>query len=247
MTSQKTTARVAIVTDSRGTLLDHVFAHSTFLENLGLVVTDGECGAVAVARKYGLPCRIISEPDNLSLSDRIATRCRDAQIDYIFSIFSRLFRGELLQAYANRIVNLHPSLLPAFPGMGSLDKSLDSGVRYLGATVHVVDGGVDTGPIIAQTITHWDGRDRARAIHRCFQAQCQLTLQALNYLVNGRLRFVDGRVDILGAAFGPGEFSPLLDDPGALSLDIPFPGRACRDGEKVTDSDQMDGRSKTCC
>lgn len=64
--------------------------------------------------------------------------------------YMRLIGDTLLQAYENRILNIHPSLLPAFPGLDAVGQALDAGVKVTGVTVHLVDSGMDTGPILAQ-------------------------------------------------------------------------------------------------
>lgn len=74
------------------------------------------------------------------------------KIDYLFCFGSKILKGDLIEKYKNRIINFHPSLLPAFPGRKSIDQALDSSVQILGNTAHFIDKGVDTGPIIMQSV-----------------------------------------------------------------------------------------------
>src|SRR5207244_10890922 len=83
--------------------------------------------------------------------------------------FMRVLKGEFLRAFENRIVNIHPSLLPAFPGLEAWKQALDYGVKITGCTVHFVDAGVDSGPIIAQQAVPVLAEDTAAALHERIQ------------------------------------------------------------------------------
>lgn len=74
------------------------------------------------------------------------------KIDYLFCFGNKILKGELLNLYHNKIINFHPSLLPSFPGLMSIDKALESNVQLLGNTAHFIDKGIDTGPIIMQSV-----------------------------------------------------------------------------------------------
>ena len=76
---------------------------------------------------------------------------REAEVDLVvLAGFMRILKGEFLRAFEGRVVNVHPSLLPSFPGLEAWEQALDAGVKYTGVTVHYVDQGIDSGPIIAQ-------------------------------------------------------------------------------------------------
>jgi phosphoribosylglycinamide formyltransferase-1 len=85
--------------------------------------------------------------------------------------FMRVLGAPLLDAFPGRIINVHPALLPSFPGHTGPQDAIDGGVRLSGCTVHVVDSGVDTGPIIAQAAVPVLPDDTASALHRRIQAQ----------------------------------------------------------------------------
>jgi len=88
--------------------------------------------------------------------DALATRGIGA---ILLAGFMRRLHAPLLEAYGGRILNVHPSLLPAFPGLDAVRQALDHGVRVTGCTVHVVDGGLDSGPIVAQAAVEVAARD----------------------------------------------------------------------------------------
>lgn len=73
-------------------------------------------------------------------------------VDYLFCFGDRLLKPVLIDAYKNKIINFHPSLLPAFPGIKAIDQALNSSVQILGNTAHFIDYGIDTGPIIMQSV-----------------------------------------------------------------------------------------------
>ena len=103
--------------------------------------------------------------------------------------FMRILKGEFLRVFANRVVNIHPSLLPAFPGLESWKQALDYGVKFTGCTVHFVDQGVDTGPIIAQQTVPVLTGDTAETLHqRIQQAEWELYPKAVGALARGAVR-----------------------------------------------------------
>ena len=84
-------------------------------------------------------------------SPEIITALREAKVDLVvLAGFMWILKGEFLRAFERRVVNVHPSLLPSFPGLEAWKQALDHGVKWTGVTVHYVDQGVDSGPIIAQ-------------------------------------------------------------------------------------------------
>jgi phosphoribosylglycinamide formyltransferase 1 len=129
--------------------------------------------------------------------------------------FMRLITPALLGAFENKILNIHPSLLPAFPGLHAVRQALAAGVRIAGCTVHVVDEGTDSGPILVQAavpVLEGDTEDilSARILvqeHRCYP-------RALSLWADGRIRIEGRRVRIEGAAAQPARTisSPELSD-----------------------------------
>jgi phosphoribosylglycinamide formyltransferase 1 len=129
--------------------------------------------------------------------------------------FMRLITPALLRAFENRILNIHPSLLPAFPGLHAVRQALAAGVRIAGCTVHVVDEGTDSGPVLVQAavpVLDGDTEDTlaARILvqeHRCYP-------RALSLWADGRVRIEGRRVRIEGAAPSPARSlsSPELSD-----------------------------------
>ena len=117
-------------------------------------------------------------------------KLQEARVDLIvLAGFMRILKGDFLRAFQNRVVNIHPSLLPAFPGLEAWKQALDHGVKVTGCTVHFVDQGVDSGPIIAQeTVPVLDG-DTAASLHeRIQQAERRVYPQAIAALARREIQ-----------------------------------------------------------
>lgn len=118
--------------------------------------------------------------------------------------FMRLLGPDVVAAYRWRILNVHPSLLPAFPGLHPVRRALEQGVRHTGCTIHLVDEGMDTGPIVLQQVVPVvDGDDEASLTARIQAAEHRLYPWAVRLLAEDRLQVVDGRVQIRGGAIPP--------------------------------------------
>lgn len=152
------------------------------------------------ARQAGVPAEFVSAaPYKTKLEGDGERRYVETLRRYgaevvVLAGFMRIIKPGMLAAFPRRILNIHPSLLPAFPGMESWKQALDYGVKVTGCTVHFVDEGTDTGPIILQrTVPVLDG-DTPALLHERIQAQEHLALpEALNLLATRRVR-VEGRV-----------------------------------------------------
>ena len=105
----------------------------------------------------------------------------------------RILKGDFLRAFAPRVVNIHPALLPSFPGLEAWKQALDYGVKVTGCTVHFVDQGIDTGPIIAQQIVQvLDGDTPAKLHERIQEAEQELYPKVIAALLRGEI-LVQGR------------------------------------------------------
>src|SRR5436190_2240585 len=124
-------------------------------------------------------------------------KLQEARVDLIvLAGFMRILKGDFLRAFHERVVNIHPSLLPAFPGLEAWKQALDYGVKVAGCTVHFVDQGVDSGPIVAQeTVPVLDG-DTAATLHQRIQlAERKIYPQVVAALARGEIQ-IKGRQTI---------------------------------------------------
>ena len=144
---------------------------------VAIVLSDvAEAGILALARERQLPAQFIPPGKFRTKLDEEAERAfvtalQAARVDLIvLAGFMRVLKGDFLRAFEGRIVNIHPSLLPSFPGLEAWKQALDYGVKAAGCTVHFVDAGVDSGAIIAQqTVPVLDG-DTTESLHQRIHA-----------------------------------------------------------------------------
>ena len=114
--------------------------------------------------------------------------------------FMRLIGRPLLEAFPNRILNIHPSLLPAFPGLDAQRQALEHGVRVTGATVHIVDAGLDAGPIVLQAAVAVNEDDTVETLAaRVLEQEHRLYPEAIGLVLDGHGSIV-GRRFVRGAA-----------------------------------------------
>ncbi|HNQ35599.1 MAG TPA: phosphoribosylglycinamide formyltransferase [bacterium] len=107
--------------------------------------------------------------------------------------FMRVIKAGLLAAFPGRILNIHPSLLPSFPGLAAWKQALDYGVRYTGCTVHLVEAGVDTGPIILQAVVPVEANDTPETLlNRIHREEHRIYPEAVRLFAESRVR-LDGR------------------------------------------------------
>jgi phosphoribosylglycinamide formyltransferase-1 len=161
------------------------------------LVLSNKPGVLALERasKAGVATRVLSHKDFASRDEYDAALVeilRGAGIEYVaLAGFMRLLTRRFLDAFAGRVVNIHPSLLPAFPGVHSQKQALDYGVKVAGCTVHFVDEGTDTGPIIAQaTVDVREGDDEASLSARILEREHALYPAILRALIDGQVRLV---------------------------------------------------------
>jgi phosphoribosylglycinamide formyltransferase-1 len=143
---------------------------------VALVLSDVlEAGILAEARVRNLPARFIPPGKFRTKLEEEAERAyiealREARVDLVvLAGFMRVLKGEFLRAFEGRMVNVHPSLLPAFPGLEAWRQALEHGVKLTGCTVHFVDAGVDSGPIIAQQAVEVLDHDTPETLHKRIQ------------------------------------------------------------------------------
>ena len=153
------------------------------------------------AAARGIPTRVVDHTQypgrdafDAALAEAIDAWAPDL---VVLAGFMRILSDGFVAHYAGRLINIHPSLLPAFPGLHTHQRALDEGVRIHGCTVHFVTPALDHGPIIAQAaVPVLDGDDAASLAARVLAQEHRVYPLAVRWFAEGRLRLVDGRVEL---------------------------------------------------
>jgi phosphoribosylglycinamide formyltransferase 1 len=163
---------------------------------VGVVISDVEsAGILQLARARGIHAEFVApgrfrtkmEPE---AEQRVVDILRDAKVDLVvLAGYMRMIKAPLLNAFPQRIINIHPSLLPQFPGLEAWTQALAAGVPTTGCTVHLVDGGMDTGEILGQREVAVEAGDTAATLHAKIQlAEHELYPEIIRRLVDPKGR-----------------------------------------------------------
>ena len=154
------------------------------------------------AEKAGIKTIVIpskNRSDRIEYDREIINALAEYNIDLIcLAGYMRIITEELVETYKNRIINIHPALLPAFPGLHAQKQALDYGVKVTGCTVHFVDGGMDTGPVILQkTVPVYDNDTEDTLSARILEQEHIAYSEALSLYAAGRLKVSGRKVEVV--------------------------------------------------
>jgi phosphoribosylglycinamide formyltransferase-1 len=190
--------RIAVLVSGSGTNLQALLDHPVCGPRISLVLSDRHgVKAIERAESHGVEWAVLDPKDveDREAFDRaVVDLLRDRGIDVVVTAgYLRLLGPAMLEAYGGRWLNVHPSLLPAFPGMHGVSDALAHGVKVTGVTVFLVDEGMDTGPIVLQeAIEVLDDDDWDSLEARVHEVEPRLLPAATTALIEGRLH-VRGR------------------------------------------------------
>jgi phosphoribosylglycinamide formyltransferase-1 len=169
---------------------------------VGVVSDRAKVAALELASVRSIPTRVVplhKGDDREQWNETLAREVAMFEPDLVvLAGFMRVLGPPLLERFPGRIINVHPALLPSFAGHSGPQDALDAGVRISGCTVHVVDAGVDTGPIIAQTAVPVLGDDTAESLHARIQVQeHRLLPKVIHQIAEGTIKLNPLRVSTL--------------------------------------------------
>ena len=184
-------ARVAVLLSGAGSLCAALLAAAddpAYPATVVAVGSDRDAAGLEHARRRGLPtfvCAVGDHRDRGAWDRALAAELAAFEPDLVVSAgFMKLVGPAVLEAFGGRLINTHPALLPAFPGAHAVRDALAAGATVTGATVHVVDAGVDTGPVLAQReVAVLPGDDEARLHERIKDVERELLVQTVAELV----------------------------------------------------------------
>lgn len=195
------TARLGILLSGRGSnflAIQRAVAAGELPAEIALVVSNRpEAPGLTRAGELGLPVAAIphaGEPDRASHERKVIAALAGAGVEWIcLAGYMRLLSAEFVRRWPRRILNVHPSLLPAFPGLDAQRQALEHGVRVSGCTVHLVDEGLDSGPIVVQrAVPVLDGDTEETLAARILEQEHLAYPEALRRLLTERWE-LDGR------------------------------------------------------
>jgi phosphoribosylglycinamide formyltransferase-1 len=191
---------LAVLVSGEGSNLQALIDHSDRTYTIAVVISDRSgVGALSRARDAGIPFRVVDWADFVSRDEFTAAVCGVAQAYAVSGLvlagFMRILSPSAMSRFPDAIINVHPALLPSFPGANAVDQALERGVTYTGVTVHFVDEQVDHGPIIAQRTVRVNSDDDSVTLHSRIQAvEHELFPQVVAAFARGDIHVESGRV-----------------------------------------------------
>ena len=205
--------RVAILISGRGSnmaALMHAAAAEDYPAQIAVVVANrADAGGLERAKASGIPTAVVESKsfgkDRAAFETALQRALDDRNVDLIcLGGFMRLFTAEFVQAWYGKMLNIHPSLLPSFPGLDPHGQALKAGVKISGATVHFVIPETDAGPIVMQgAVAVADDDTPERLAARILEIEHRIYPEALRLLASGKVRLEGDLCRISGIAGSP--------------------------------------------
>lgn len=200
--------RIGVLASGSGTNLQAIIDRcedGSLSAEIAVVITNNPgAGALDRASNAGISTLCINHRDFSKREDfdnAVVKALQNADVDLVvLAGFMRIITQTFIDAYPERIINIHPALLPAFPGLQVQQQALDYGARFSGCTVHFVDGGVDTGPIIMQAVVPILPEDNADTLAaRILEQEHIIYPRAIQLIAENRVHVNDRLVKIVPA------------------------------------------------
>lgn len=198
--------RLGVLASGGGTnlqsIIDRCQDQSLDAEITVVISNNPEAGALQRAAKAGIHQRCINHREFASRQEfdhAVVAALKESGVELVvLAGFMRIISDVFLDAYPMRIINIHPALLPAFPGLHVQRKAIEYGAKFSGCTVHFVDGGVDTGPIIIQGVVPILDNDTEETLAaRILVEEHRIYPKAIQLFAEGRLQVTGRRVTVL--------------------------------------------------
>jgi phosphoribosylglycinamide formyltransferase-1 len=198
--------KVAVMASGRGSNFESIVEKAETGElpvKVDVLVSDNPTArALSIARGHRIDTGVFAREKygtnrehNQAMADFLTQRGIDL---IVLAGYMRIVKAPLLNAFPNRIINVHPALLPSFPGLDAQQQALDHGVQFSGCTVHFVDAGVDRGPIILQAVVPVEQDDTVETLSaRILNEEHKILPRAITLIAQGRVRVEGRKVNIL--------------------------------------------------
>ena len=204
--------KYAFVVSTGGAVMKAVLENEYLRSQVHSIVFDYEDPDIGRIEELGLRVEVFPERDPEVFCDFLLDHVQESGVDYVLSYYTKFYSKRFRDAYKDRIVNLHPSVLPAFKGMDGFGDAIAYHARLTGNTIEFIDEVMDEGKMIMQTVCPVDTTAPiSMTRHRVFVQQCKALIQTVRWLSDDRVAVDGRRITIDGVTFRSNEYSPELD------------------------------------
>ncbi|HEV2302547.1 MAG TPA: phosphoribosylglycinamide formyltransferase [Stellaceae bacterium] len=220
--------RLGVLISGRGSNLQALIEAAcdpAYPAEIALVVSNRDDAAgLARAAAAGIPAAVVAQRDSRRFAEETQALLRGRDVGLVcLAGFMRVLEEGFVEAWRDRMINIHPSLLPMFKGLHAQRQALAAGVRFTGCTVHFVRPEIDAGPIIAQAVVPVHAEDdEERLSDRILAVEHRLYPLVVRLLADGRVRVAGGRVAVAGAR--PPQIAALNPTDGGGEWVVTAPG-----------------------
>ncbi|HDY7937928.1 TPA: phosphoribosylglycinamide formyltransferase [Vibrio vulnificus] len=203
--------KIVFICSTNGSVIKKAISTSLLSEHEIEFVSDRQCGIIDYANSNNYPAKVLDAQSGHDFSKLLVQEYSSGEGVLFISFYTRLLSDVFLKAHHYRVINFHPSILPACPGMDGFGDTLKSGALFIGSTVHFIDEGIDTGkPILQAAFPKNIQSTTAELRHRIFLQQVISLIQVVDWFSKRRIS-VDTKFHVVNANYEVGEFSPNLD------------------------------------
>ena len=200
--------RIVILISGRGSNLQSILEAELDAQIAAVISNNPAARGIDIARSFGVDTAVIDHrafPDHAKFDAALADKADSYRPDLlVLAGFMRILTEGFIKRFRNRIMNIHPSLLPAFPGVDTHRRALQEGVRIHGCTVHFVTPDLDHGPIVVQAaVPVLPGDDEDRLAARVLEQEHRIYPEAIRWYLDGRLKFDGNRVTVSAGRSAP--------------------------------------------
>lgn len=213
--------KVGVLVSGRGSnlqVLINAYNEGKIKGEIALVISDNpQAYAIERCKRHGIKYAVVERREfksKLEFESRMLELLKEKGVELVvLAGFMRVLSGEFLKAFTMRVINIHPSLIPAFQGLHAQRQALEYGVKLTGCTVHFVSEELDNGPVIIQACVPVLPQDTEESLsQRILEFEHKILPQAVKWISEGRVEVEGRKVVVKGATYGTLPVNPQLED-----------------------------------
>ncbi len=204
--------KIVFIVSAGGAVMSRLLQHDFIKKNTVCVVSDRSCIAIETAKNLGIANKILESESGTQFSMLMHEYFTDKNIIFL-SFYTKLLTHIFLNSRLGKVFNCHPTLLPSFKGLNGYEENINSGVKFIGCTLHEIDEGMDTGSHIIQAVHPVDHSiEKSEIRHKVFLLQYYTALQFFKWIAENRLKRNNGQWLVIDGRYLASIFSPNLDE-----------------------------------